>query len=95
MFEIVEKKLNVQGLDVAYTVCGPEGGRMVFCVHGLLSNGRDYDFLAQELAEKGYRCVAIDLPGRGKSQRFLLPKLYNPQAYLPYCIAVAQAERAG
>lgn len=88
MFVRVDKSLNVHGVRIAYTECGPQDGRVLFCVHGLLSNGRDYDFLAQRLAQSGYRVVCMDLPGRGKSDWLTDKTQYQPPFYIPYCLAL-------
>jgi pimeloyl-ACP methyl ester carboxylesterase len=40
--------------------------RVVICVHGLTRNGRDFDFLAQSLAND-FRVVCPDIVGRGRS----------------------------
>ncbi len=88
MFVCEEKLLNVGGVKIAYTECGPQDGRVFFCVHGLLSNGRDYDFLAQDLAQTGYRVICMDLPGRGKSDWFIDKSQYQPPFYIPYCLAL-------
>lgn len=85
---IKEKTLSVNGLNIAYTDTGPEDGRILFCVHGLLSNGRDYDALATHLAQHGYRVISIDLPGRGKSDWFPNPALYALPHYIPCCLAL-------
>ena len=88
MAEVKEKTLDVSGFKIAYTDTGPEDGRIVFCAHALLSNSRDHDFLAHHLAEQGYRIIAMDLPGRGKSDRFDDYTLYSLPNYIPYCIAL-------
>ncbi len=88
MYEIVEKTLDVSGLTISYTDTGAPDGRVLFCVHGLLSNGRDYDFLAKHMAARGYRVIAMDLPGRGKSGWFTEHAHYAPPFYVPYCLAL-------
>lgn len=88
MYEIKEKSFQIDGLSVAYTETGPDDGRILFCVHGLLSNGRDYDFLALYFAERGYRVIAMDLPGRGKSEWLADRGVYEPPTYFPYCMAL-------
>lgn len=45
---------------------GPPGAPVVVCVHGLTGNGRDFDTLAEALADR-FRVVCPDLPGRGAS----------------------------
>jgi pimeloyl-ACP methyl ester carboxylesterase len=62
---------------IAYTEWGPEdSSRVVVCVHGLTRQGRDFDRLAMFLAERDYRVICPDLPGRGRSEW-----LYNPDDY--------------
>lgn len=92
---IQEKTLDVDGFSLAYTDIGPEDGHVVFCVHGLLSNGRLFDFLGLELAKIGYRVIAVDLPGRGRSQRFTDYTHYIPPNYIPYCFALIAHEVKG
>ena len=95
MYEIKQKTLDVNNVKIAYTDTGPEDGRVLFCVHGLLSNSRDYDFLAQAAAKKGYRTVAVDLPGRGNSATFSDAELYTPQCYGPFCLALVNHVTGG
>jgi pimeloyl-ACP methyl ester carboxylesterase len=93
--EIVQKTLDVKGFKIAYTDTGPEDGRVLFCVHGLLSNGRDYDALAQHMAAEGFRVIAMDLPGRGRSDWFADAAQYVLPSYLPYCLALAKHVTGG
>jgi len=52
---------------MAYTEWGHPGNRKVLvCAHGLTRNARDFDFLAQALADE-YRVVCPDVVGRGRS----------------------------
>ncbi|MCC4116089.1 alpha/beta hydrolase [Aromatoleum toluclasticum] len=52
---------------MAYTEWGnPANRKVLVCAHGLTRNGRDFDFLAQALADD-YRVVCPDVPGRGRS----------------------------
>ena len=90
-----EKTLNINGIDIAYTDIGSKSGKLVFCVHGLLSTGRDFDFLGHALAQQGCRCIAIDLPGRGRSSNFPHFSQYLPPNYLPYCLALLEHEASG
>jgi len=46
---------------------GPASGVPVLCVPGLSANARSFDALADHLADRGRRVVALDLRGRGFS----------------------------
>lgn len=60
--------LSPAGLhDMAYVEWGdPANRKLLVCVHGLTRCGRDFDFLAQALADE-YRVVCPDVVGRGGS----------------------------
>lgn len=60
--------ISAHGLHrMAYTEWGDAANpRVVICVHGLTRTGRDFDFLAQALAQE-YRVICPDVVGRGKS----------------------------
>src|SRR5262245_61099744 len=69
--------------EVAYVDWGPVRAQVpVMCVHGLSRQGRDFDYLAVDLAAAGRRVICPDLVGRGRSGR-----LRNSDEYaLPqYC----------
>lgn len=68
---------------VAYTEWGDRASsRVVVCVHGLTRQGRDFDFLAAELAARGYRVVCPDVAGRGLSDHLFDTKGYAAPQYL-------------
>jgi len=75
--------LNPAGFhDVAYTEWGdPANSRVLVCVHGLTRCGRDFDVLAQALADR-YRVICPDVVGRGRSD--WLPDKLN-YAMPQYC----------
>ncbi len=54
----------------------------VFCVHHLTGTAADFDFLAHELIKRGFRVIALDLPGRGRSNPFEDPSLYTHDQYI-------------
>jgi len=68
--------------SLAWSEWGPEQGAPVICVHGLTRNGRDFDALAQHLADAGRRVFCPDLPGRGASGWLPHPALYTPPSYV-------------
>lgn len=71
---------------IIYSDWGPESGRIVLCVHSLTGNGSDFHYLAQELVKDGYRVIAPDLPGRGRSDFLINPMDYN---LAQYCVDLA------
>jgi pimeloyl-ACP methyl ester carboxylesterase len=68
--------------EVAYVDWGPAAADIpVLCVHGLSRQGRDFDYLATELAAMGRRVVCPDLVGRGRSSRLRSPDEYALPQY--------------
>jgi len=55
--------------------------RVLICVHGLTRNGRDFDYLAEELAPH-YRVLCPDLPGRGASDWLMVKADYVIPTYV-------------
>jgi pimeloyl-ACP methyl ester carboxylesterase len=53
----------------------------IFCVHGLARNARDFDFLAQNLANN-HHVIAVDVVGRGESDWLEDKTLYNYETYV-------------
>jgi len=68
--------------QIYYSDWGPEDGNPVLCVHGLTGNGHDFDVLAEGLIDYGHRVIAVDLPGRGRSDFLEDPLLYNYDQYM-------------
>lgn len=69
--------------EISYTEWGADGDRgVVVCVHGLTRQGRDFDFLAQRLADHGYRVVCPDVVGRGLSGRLAYGIDYDLDQYV-------------
>lgn len=57
----------------------------VLCMHGLTRNSADFDPLCQALKRKlpaGFRLIAVDQRGRGKSDYDSKPENYTPAVYL-------------
>ena len=59
----------------------PANSRVAICVHGLARNGRDFDAVAEALAST-HRVLAVDMPGRGESDRLADPHDYAFPTYL-------------
>jgi len=75
--------LSPAGLHrMAYVEWGdPRNPRVLVCVHGLTRLGRDFDRLAQALADD-YRVVCPDVVGRGRSDRLRQPMHYGVPQYV-------------
>lgn len=70
-----------QFVQTHYTEWGaPDNPNVVFCVHGLTRNSRDFDELALALSNR-CRVVCVDVAGRGLSGKLDDPQQYN---YLTY-----------
>ncbi len=90
MATMIERSFN--GLSatgfhrVSYTQWDPSTGaptRAVVCVHGLTRNGRDFDRLAEALADAlQARVVCPSVVGRGTSDWLANPDLYGYPQYL-------------
>ena len=62
----------------------PSGGPArcpVICIHGLTRNSADFEDVAPWIAAQGRRVIAVDVRGRGRSERDPDPKRYNPVVY--------------
>jgi pimeloyl-ACP methyl ester carboxylesterase len=66
---------------MAYTAWGDPRAEPVLCVHGLSRTGRDFDVLAEALADRFYM-LCPDLPGRGLSSWLPRGELYQPLSYV-------------
>src|SRR4029453_1202210 len=82
---------------VYYDWGDPANNRVVVCVHGVGRNGRDFDALAEALSPT-HRVIAVDMPGRGKSDWLADPNDYVFPTYLTTLTALlarSGAERVG
>src|SRR5262245_24170003 len=71
-----------EGIDIAYVDWGPDDAtRCVICLHGLTRNARDFDVLAEALANRGLRVIAVDVVGRGRSSWLKDPSQYVVPVY--------------
>lgn len=71
----------------------PDAPHVVVCVHGVGRNGRDFDVLAEALAAT-HRVLAVDMPGRGRSDWLADPHDYVTPTYLVTLTALIAASGA-
>lgn len=64
-----------------YAAAGGEARLPVICLHGLTRNSADFEAVAPWLAAAGRRVLALDVRGRGRSDRDPEPARYNPAVY--------------
>jgi acyl transferase domain-containing protein/acyl-CoA synthetase (AMP-forming)/AMP-acid ligase II/acyl carrier protein/predicted alpha/beta-fold hydrolase len=72
-----ETYLDVRGLQLCLCSWGPKTGPVVLCLHGILEQGAAWLDVAVRLAQKGYRVIAPDLRGHGKSDHVGKGGSYN------------------
>ena len=77
----VKYLLGTKFYNMAYVEFGNPAAPAVLCVHGLTRNGRDFDPLAEALADR-FHVICPDLPGRGKSDWLADPMAYQPGSYV-------------
>lgn len=53
----------------------------VLCIHGLTRNSSDFEDVAPWIAATGRRVLAVDVRGRGRSDRDPVPARYHPKVY--------------
>lgn len=74
---------------ISYTEWGAEHKNVVVCIHGLTRNGRDFDFLAEKLAQN-FRVICPDMAGRGKSEWLKDYTWYNNDVQVADTLALMQ-----
>ncbi len=83
--------VNIRGLRVCLCTWGPKEGPIVVCLHGILEQGAAWSEVAIRLAQKGYRVIAPDLRGHGKSDRVGKGGSYNLMDFLGDIDAIVEA----
>jgi pimeloyl-ACP methyl ester carboxylesterase len=71
---------TINGAALYYEIHGNPNGQPVLLLHGSLGSAEDFDNLAPVLVGAGYRVVAMDCRGRGRSAWGDLPITYAQMA---------------
>jgi len=89
--EVAEDSVEFQGHQVHLLTAGPEKGHAVLLLHGGKFNAATWKKLGtlDVLADAGYRAVALDLPGAGKSSGWKV----DPKTFLAELIGLLDIER--
>ena len=67
--------------SVGYRAFGEETNpNVLFCVHGISRNARDFDAIGEALSDL-YYVIAVDMPGRGQSEWFEDKSQYGDALY--------------
>jgi acyl transferase domain-containing protein/acyl-CoA synthetase (AMP-forming)/AMP-acid ligase II/acyl carrier protein/alpha/beta superfamily hydrolase len=88
--EMSEQYINVRGLNLCLCSWGEENNPLVLCLHGILEQGAAWHEVAVRLAEQGYRVVAPDFRGHGRSDRVGQGGSYNLLDFLADLDAIAE-----
>ncbi len=64
-----------------YAGSGGEARCPVLCIHGLTRNSADFEEVAPWIAAQGRRVLAVDIRGRGRSERDPDATRYHPKVY--------------
>ena len=85
-----EKFLEFGGNQICLCSWGSPEHPVVLCIHGLLEQGLAWQEVALPLAAKGYRVVAPDLFGHGRSAHLEMVTSYNSLTFLAQIDRVIQ-----
>jgi len=86
---------NVENLTIpehklAFVDWNESAKNTVVCMHGLISNSRDFDYLAAKLLSD-FRVISIDMPGRGDSDWLQDKSLYQYPVYIADILALLKS----
>jgi acyl transferase domain-containing protein/pimeloyl-ACP methyl ester carboxylesterase/acyl carrier protein len=89
--EMQEIWLDVGGRRLCLCAWGPESGPAILCLHGALEHGASWELVARPLAERGFRVVAPDFRGHGRSDHVGRGGSYHLIDFLADADAVARS----
>lgn len=84
---------SADGLSLHARDYPADGGKTpVICIHGLTRNAKDFEELAPRIQATGRRVIAVDVRGRGGSDRDREPGNYHPGTYAADVMALMGAQ---
>ncbi|MGI9234705.1 MAG: haloalkane dehalogenase [Woeseiaceae bacterium] len=83
-YDFVENYVDVDGIRMHYVDEGPRDGDVVLLLHGEPSWSYLYRFMIPPLRKAGYRAVAPDLIGFGKSDKPVRKSAYSYAAHVAW-----------
>ena len=90
--QFVERRWkSADGLDLSardYAAVGGQAKLPVIAIHGLTRNAADFEIIAPQIALAGRRVLAVDVRGRGRSDRATDPMTYQPATYAQDVLAL-------
>ena len=87
--EIIGRYVTVDGTRIYYEQCGQ--GTPLFCIHTAGACSIEYYEFLPEMARRGFRAIAIDLPGHGKSYPVNWEPFRQMHAYAEFVWKIAKA----
>lgn len=82
---------SADGLNLAardYAAVAGQAKLPVIAIHGLTRNAADFEVIAPQIALAGRRVLAVDVRGRGQSDRATDPMTYQPATYAQDVLAL-------
>jgi haloalkane dehalogenase len=89
-FAYAPNYLDVEGLRMAYIDEGPRDGSVILCLHGEPSWSYLYRFMIPVFVEAGYRVIAPDLIGFGRSDKPTERSAYTYASHVQWMTAFLQ-----
>jgi len=89
--EVRDLSVELEGHPIRGLLAGPRGGRPVLLLHGAKFDSSTWKKLGtlERLAGAGYRAVALDIPGFGRSPGWA----FDPDAFLTNLLPVLDLQR--
>lgn len=76
-YNFIENYYDLDGLKIHYVDAGPVKGKILLLLHGQPVWSYLYRTMIHNLVSKGYRCIAPDLMGMGKSDKPISEKYHT------------------